>query len=337
MPARRIDFHAHCMPDAYRDAILASPIAPTARIPKWSYDAHVEMMERNAIALSVLALAPPGLYFGDAAVTKGAARRVNEAFAEIVARGRGRFRALAALPLPAADDACEEIAYALDVLGLDGVSLFASYAGQYLGRKSFDPVMAMLHERGALAFVHPNIHPANELIELAWPPFVIEYPFDTARAAVNLIFSGALDRYPDIRFVLAHGGGALPSLAYRISMVGSQQLAKPPYVEKFPLPFFTENAQATDPAFVMARVRRFWFECALSAGPTTLDAVRAIAEPGHILFGSDWPYAPEPILNDTIAQLDANPHLSAAERHGIAYDNAASLLGIGALAEVGAP
>ncbi len=322
-----LDVHGHCMPEAYRNAILDSPIGKTARIPRWELAEHIALLDRNDISVSVLSLAPPGIYFGDAAKTRAAARRCNEELAEIVRRGGRRFRALAVLPLPAVEDACAEVAYALDVLKLDGVSLFTSYDGEFLGQASFDPVMAELNARGAIAFMHPNIHPANQMIKLPWPAFVIEYPFDTTRAATNLIFSGALDRFPAIRFVLAHGGGTLPYLAYRLAMVGSQQLAHREFTDKFPLPFFTQNPEATDPAFLLARVRRFWFEIALSAGAGTIATIKTVADPDRILFGTDWPYAPETILTDTVAQLAANASLTPAERQAIASGNARKLFG----------
>jgi 6-methylsalicylate decarboxylase len=320
-----LDIHGHCMPDAYRNAILESPIGRTARIPSWSLDKHLEMIDRNGVAETVLSLAPPGIYFGDAAKTKVTARRCNEELADIVRRGGKRFRALGTLPLPSAEDACDELDYAMDVLKLDGVALFTSYDGQFLGQPSFDPLMAALDKRRALTFIHPNIHPANQMIHLPWPAFVIEYPFDTTRAATNLIFSGALDRYPAIRFVLAHGGGTLPYLAYRLAMVGSKQLAVSEYRERFPLPFFVDNPGATEPAFFLERVKRLFFEVALSAGEGTLATLKAVADPNRILFGTDWPYAPETIMADTLLQLDSNKSLTDADRSAIKYGNARRL------------
>ena len=110
-------------------------------------------------------------------------------------------------------------------------------------------------------------------------------------------------------------------------MVGSQQLAHREFTDKFPLPFFTENEAATDPAFLLARIRRFWFEVALSAGAGTIAAIKAVAHPDRILFGTDWPYAPETILTDTVAQLAANGSLTSAERRAIASGNAQKLFG----------
>jgi predicted TIM-barrel fold metal-dependent hydrolase len=326
MPQALFDIHGHCMPNAYRDAILESPLGKTARIPQWSFDKHLEMIDRHRVEVTVLSLAPPGIYFGDAAKTRITARRCNEELAEIVRRGGKRFCALATLPLPSVEDTCTELDYAFDVLKLDGVALLTNYDGQFLGQASFDPVMEALDKRRALAFIHPNIHPANQMIKLPWPAFVIEYPFDTTRAATNLIFSGALDRFPSIRFVLAHGGGTLPYLAYRLSMVGSKQLAETEYRERYPLPFFTQNPEATDPAFFLERLERFWFELALSAGEGTIATLKAVADPNRILFGTDWPYAPETIMNDTLLRLDGNASLTDADRNAIKFGNAEALL-----------
>lgn len=308
------------MPDAYRNAILDSPVGPTARIVDWSLDEHLKTKDRFGIETTVLSLAPPGLWFGDLARTKAAARACNEELADVVRRGGGRFRALATLPLPDPAATCEEIAYALDVLKLDGVAFFASYGGQYLGRAEFEPVLSALNQRRSVALIHPNIHPANKHIELDLPGFVMEYPFDTTRAAVNLILSGATERFPEIRYILAHAGGVLPYLAYRLALVGAHQLATPEFAERYPLPFFA-RPEATDPEFFLSHVRRFWFEIALSAGPATLAALKNFAAPDHILFGTDWPYAPDSILADTLTQMAANPTLDDADRRAIAFDN----------------
>ena len=90
----------------------------------------------------------------------------------------------------------------------DGVSLFASYGENFLGDPLFDPLLEALDERGAVVFVHPGLHPSSKGFALPWPAFMMEYLFDTTRAAVNLVFSGAIDRFPRIRFILPHAGGA---------------------------------------------------------------------------------------------------------------------------------
>ena len=90
---------------------------------------------------------------------------------------------------------------------------------------------------------------------------------------------------------------------------------------------FRTPPEASDPAFLLARVRRFWFEIALSAGAGTIATIKTVADPDRILFGTDWPYAPETILTDTVAQLAANASLTPAERQEIASGNAHKLFG----------
>ena len=111
-----------------------------------------------------------------------------------------------------------EIEHALGGLKHQGVCLFASYGGKFLGDAAFDPVMEALNARDAVVFVHPALHPSSRGLELPWPGFMMEYLFDTTRAAVNLVFGGAIERFPRIRFVLAHAGGLIPYFAWRLSV-----------------------------------------------------------------------------------------------------------------------
>src|SRR5260370_40915307 len=116
------------------------------------------------------------------------------------------------------DGARVEVAYALDVLGFDGVSLFASYGEKFLGDRELDPLFEMLDARGAVVFVHPGLHPSSKGLALPWPGFVMEYLFDTTRAVVNLIFSGAIARFPRVQFILPHPGGRGPYFAWPLSV-----------------------------------------------------------------------------------------------------------------------
>ncbi len=91
-------------------------------------------------------------------------------------------------------------------------------AGNSWAIQWFDPVLEALNDRDAVVFVHPALHPSSRTLELPWPGFMMEYVFDTTRAAVNLVFSGAIERFPRIRFVLAHAGGLMPYFAWRLSV-----------------------------------------------------------------------------------------------------------------------
>jgi hypothetical protein len=101
-----------------------------------------------------------------------------------------------------------EAAYALDVLRADGVVLLGGTDGIFLGDARFDEWMAELDRRKAIVFEHPNLHPTTSDIKTAMPGFMVEFLCDTTRAAGHLIFSGTLEKYRDIRFILSHAGGA---------------------------------------------------------------------------------------------------------------------------------
>ena len=175
-------------------------------------------MDRFEIETALTSLAQPGVQFCKPAAAKTLARRCNDYAAELNAKHGKRFGAFGTVSMWDVGDAVEEIGYALDTLKFSGVSLFASYDGKFLGDARFDPVMEALNARDGVVFVHPGAHPTNKLIDLPWPGFMMEYLFDTTRAVVNLMFGGALERYPRIRFILPHAGGLVPYFSWRLSV-----------------------------------------------------------------------------------------------------------------------
>ena len=326
MPAAdRIDVHFHTVPPAFRAAVEgASSLPVPVRVPPWSPEAALDLMDRKGIRTVIGSVSVPGVHFGDDAAARDLARRCNAYAAELIARWPDRFGAFAVLPLPDVDGAVAEIAHALDVLKLDGIGLFTSYGRDHLGHARFDPVLEALDQRGAVAFIHPTTHPACGELTLGLPPFLVEYPFDTTRAAINLILSGAVDRFPNVRFVLSHAGGALPYLSWRVANTTARLMTEPKQLERYPVPLLVEHRDDFTAEAFMTRLRRFWFDTANAAGPQVLDALRHVADPTRILFGSDWPYVPESLVDDTIDAL-AESVPEAAERAIIERANALAL------------
>ena len=216
---RRIDVHFHLIPPFYREAVYAAGRGPAiGKYPDWTPALALDVMDAHGIEVALTSLAQPGVGFGSAASAQALARRCNDYAAELVARWPTRFGAFGTVPMWSTQGALDEIAHSLDVLKFDGVSLFASYGENFLGDPGFDPLLAMLNERGAVVFVHPGLHPSSKGLALPWPAFMMEYLFDTTRAAVNLIFSGAIERFPRVRFILPHAGGLAPYFAWRLSV-----------------------------------------------------------------------------------------------------------------------
>jgi predicted TIM-barrel fold metal-dependent hydrolase len=309
--ARRIDVHFHSIPDFFRDAVSAAGRGPTVTtgFPRWTPEAAIELMDRRDIAVGLLSISQPGVHFGDDAKARALARRGNEYHAELAARWPGRLGSFAAVPLPDVQGACTEIEFALDELEADGVCLLASYGERFLGDAHFDPVLELLDARKTVVFVHPNYHPSSRGLKYDLPGWMAEFLFDTTRAALNLVFGGAQERFPNIRFILAHAGGTLPYIAWRQSMA----------------PFIDGRFAEHTPEAILERLGRFYYDTAISAGPATIAALRQIARPEHILFGSDWPYAPEAVTARSVESLCDNPHLDAAAQAAIARGNALAL------------
>jgi predicted TIM-barrel fold metal-dependent hydrolase len=310
-PPRRIDVHFHTIPSFYQEAVIAAGLGPTRRggYPPCSPEAALEMMDANGIEYAIASVSMPGVQFCEPAAAKTLARRLNEHAAEQKARWRGRFGGFAIVPMRNAADAIAEIDYALDVLKLEGVCLYANYDGVYLGDPSFDPILEALNAHAAVVYTHPTLHPSSRSVPLKYPGFMLEYPFDTTRMAAHLIYSGALDRFPKVKFILSHGGGALPYLQWRIASSPAIDSGLP----QWPRVQFAEY------------FRRFWYDNAIVGEPSATTALKSVAGADKVLFGTDWPFVPPSVIAQQVG-MHALPstHLDA-ERAAIDRGNALKL------------
>ncbi|MGA5729205.1 amidohydrolase family protein [Streptomyces seoulensis] len=307
----RIDTHHHIVPPHYRDWLLARGVtAGGLPIPRWDVDTDLAFMDSQGIQAAVLSVSTPGTYLGDAAEATTWARKVNDYAAGIVRGNPDRYGFFATLTLPDVDGALNEAARALDELGADGIVLLANQSGTYLGDAAFEPLMAELGRRGATVFIHPAELPGPLVPGI--PPYAADFLLDTTRAAMNLVLSGTTTRHPGIRFILSHGGGFLPYAAHRIALAlqAHQQVGGVKPV----MPHET----------ILAELRRFYFDTALSANPDTLPTLLAFADPARITFGSDFPYATPDMSAYFTRQLDAYP-LDDDQRAAIDRGNAEAL------------
>ncbi|MDQ2586730.1 amidohydrolase family protein [Saccharothrix yanglingensis] len=290
-----IDVHHHAYHGRLADALAArgvTQMAPGVPVPRWEPADTLRVMAEHDLAAVVLSVLVPdaALLLPDAA---DLVRRTNEWTAEVVRGNPDRFGLLATLPLPDPDAALAEVGYAFDVLGADGVVLPASLAdGALLGDPGLDPLLAELDRRDAVVFVHPNpgyrcsCTGAPDFAAVVPPPLV-DFVADTTRAVANLLFRGALRRFPRIRFVLAHGGGTIPFL------VGRLELAR------------TWVLPGQDGS-VGEELGRLYYETAQSSTAAALACVDAVAEPGHVLFGTDFPFMTGPVVGRTRSEVTAH-------------------------------
>ena len=309
----RIDVHHHITPPLYLEALAGLGITTLAKgmddlLPKWSLDSALSVMDENGIAISMTSITSPGIYFGDIAFTRELARRINEFCARLVSDYPQRFGSFAVLPLPDVDAALNELEYALDTLKLDGVGLLTNTAGRYLGDTKYNALYEELNRRKTVVYTHPEV-PAFDVPLFGLPPMTLEFVFDTTRMAANLIYSGTMERYPDIRFILSHAGGTVPFIATRI----------------FGTAMINHELQEKAPEGAISYLKRFYYDVAASATPFALPSLLALADPSHVLFGTDYPFMPEPTIGATIAGINSYEGLKGEYRAAVEEENALKL------------
>ncbi|MGW7618329.1 amidohydrolase family protein [Streptomyces antimycoticus] len=303
----RIDVHQHIVPPLWAETLAAHGLDSGGwAIPAWSPTSALAMMDQQGIATGVLSVTSPGIHLGSDAQARDLARAVNEYGAEVVRDHPGRFGHFASVPLPDVDAALTETAHALDTLGADGVVLMSNAHGRYLGDPDFEPLWAEIDRRGATVFVHPAQPPMPLLPGTPAP--LADYVFDTTRTALNLVLNGVMSRYPNMRVILSHGGGFLPYAAYRFSGLTSTVVDR------------ERNAED-----ILRDLKRFYFDTALSASPSALPALLAFAEPGHVLYGSDWPFAPQDAGTYYNHYLETYPDYAPGQAEAIDRGNAEAL------------
>jgi predicted TIM-barrel fold metal-dependent hydrolase len=307
---RRIDVHQHYLAKHYLDAVGMDRITANSTVrslPEWSVAGSLELMDKVGIDSAILSVSDPGIELETDERTARLARECNEGQARVVSDRPTRFGFFAALPLPNVADTLREIAYCLDDLHADGVGMLSNYRGAYVGDPAFWPVFEELDRRRAILFVHPT-RPSGTSGIPGMAPAILEFPFDTTRAIVSLLYYGTAARFPNVRVIWTHGGGAMPYMAGRTAVVSARD-------PKF---------QQSGPGRLVPALQNFYYDLTQSASRPTFAALRSLVPYEKLLYGSDRPFAAENqvrLAMDDFAGLD----LTDAERSAITRDNAVAL------------
>lgn len=312
MSRRRIDVHAHFVPEVYGEALLAAGITQPDGIkatPEWSEELHLATMDRLDVETAIISISTPGVHFGDDAAAAELARVVNEEASAVRRRHPGRFGFFASLPLPDVAAAVAETRYALDELHADGVVMQTNSGGVYLGDERLEPLYAEIERRGPVLFLHPTTAHRGEHLGLGYPRPMLEFMFDTTRSVTNMILSGVLERHPDLQVIVPHAGAALPVLANRVELL---------------LPLLTPPGASTPPS-VRDALRRLHFDLAGAPVDELLTALLAVADPTRLHYGSDFPFTPADACVKLAERLDAAAALSDELRPAVDRANATAL------------
>ncbi|KAJ5648978.1 uncharacterized protein N7484_002701 [Penicillium longicatenatum] len=300
----RIDVHSHAIPSIWTQAMISEGFTVEngtlyndgAPVPEWSLESHISAMDSLGVNYSTISITAPGVSFiKEAGKAQSLARRINLQLHEYTQSYPTRLGALCLLPLPH---------FCLDTLKFVGVGLYTNAHGLYLGDSALDPVFSALNARNASVFVHPA-SPTCTSVALGHPMPMTEYPFDTVRAMENLLLTGQRARYPDLKIIFSHGGGAIPYLASRIAGVASLSYAGGVA--------FTET---------MSQLAGYYFDLASATSVIQLTALKSLVGAKQLVTGIDYPYVPLAQAEPGLAGIQKNGNFTNAEMGRIKYQNA---------------
>src|SRR5215469_14029320 len=289
---RQIDFHNHYYPPKYLEALerghSAVRISHDDEGNPWLHypgdyniavrghcdiDFREQVLRDAGVDTQIITLTTPGTHVETPATAARLATLVNDCFAQVVAEKRGRFAALATLPLNDPAASVQELRRAMEQLNFRGAMVFSNINGVALWDQRFWKLYELADELGAVFHIHPTNPVGVEAMLDYWLMPLVGFLFDTTLAAAGLVFSGVTERFPRMRWVLGHLGGAIPYLAERLDRGYEafkecrKNISKPP----------------------SHHLKQFYFDT-VNFDPRAIELAVKFAGADHILAGSDYPH-----------------------------------------------
>lgn len=323
-----IDFHNHFYPPEYVKALETNPgnIKVTyddAGNPLLHYPGdynilvpghrdigfRARVLEEEGIDKQILTFTTPGSHIEPPGRAVELARMVNDSFARIVHERPDRFAALATLPLNDPAASVKELKRAFEELGFRGVMVFSNINGTALSDEQFRPLYEQADALKAVFYIHPSFPVGVEAMTDYWLMPLVGFTFDTTLAASKLVFSGVVEKFPNITWVLGHLGGAIPFLAERLDRgyYAFEECRK--NISRLPSEYLKE----------------FYYDT-VNFDINALQLAIAFAGADHLVAGSDYPHQIGSLrkMVESINRLPVSP----GEKAGIYGANAAGLLGL---------
>lgn len=272
-------------------------------------DAKVAWMDRNTIDVAVLSVGPP-IFFYWLSPEAGleAARLANDGIAQMVGMHPSRLRGMAHLPMQDPDAAITELERVVKEHGFKAVELGTSIEGVPLADARFRKVLKTIEQLGCFVFAHPYKCLAEGGMAEYYLRNFIGFPLDTTLMVAHLMFSGAMDELPELRILLAHGGGFMP---YQIGRFRhGYQVRDEPKVNR-----------PTPPRELF---RRFYFD-SLTHDPLAARYLIDQVGADRVVIGTDHPFDMMPL--DVPAAVDGIPGLTPEQKAWLCERTAKSLLG----------
>jgi aminocarboxymuconate-semialdehyde decarboxylase len=236
--------------------------------------ARLDAMDAAGVDVAVLSLSTPNVFFLGADGQPALARRMNDAYAQAAADHPDRIKAFASIPMDHPDAALAELHRALGELRMNGVVLLSNLGGRTLTDARYRPFFAEADRMGLCVFLHPMIPATGQeaLREYVLGP-IVAFPFDTTLAVARMCYAGMFREYPNIRWIVAHAGGAIPWLMERIDS-GYRD--------------FAENREHLD-ELPSTYLKRLYYDT-VTFSPHNLTMLRDLVGTDHMVMGSDFPH-----------------------------------------------
>jgi aminocarboxymuconate-semialdehyde decarboxylase len=325
---KRIDLHSHVIPETiikamreqpsvYNTQIVGEGDALVFRRGKVSFDlipefysaeAKLESMDRKGLTMSVISPGPQSFFYNlkDADLAWSTARLVNDGVAEMARHKPDRLRGMATLPMQHPDAAIAELERVVKEHGFKAVEIGTAIGDEELADPKFRSVLRRIQELKVVIFAHPNTQGSGGRLDCYYLTNLIGNPLDTTVMVGKLMFSGALDELPDLKMLLAHGGGFLP---YQIGRFEHGHKVRP------------DTAAAT-PTRPLDMFRRFYFD-ALTHDPLAIRHLIDRVGSDRVVIGTDSPF--DMGEEQPVERLDAVPRLTDKEREDVCYRSAMRL------------
>lgn len=323
-----IDVHAHYTPRTYTEFVARLAVRPPMGADGRPYNqrqpsdrpqprtddpdqiaGRISLMDEAGVQMQVLSHAVASPYAPKEEDAVEAARLCNDSYTDLVRKHPDRFAAFCALPLPHVDASLRELERGLDELGMAGVTMTCSALDESAADEKFDPIYEEMNRRGVAIFYHPS---GNAICS----PLLTEYrlnfaagaPMEDTQIVAHLIARQMPLRYPNIKYIVPHFGGATPVLLRRFD-------------NEMPYPELPEAPSET--------ARRLYYDTVGHGSIAALTAAWEAFGPNQLVAGSDYPVllAFEP-YNETFDWIRRSS-LPAEDIDKILNQNAGRILGIG--------
>jgi aminocarboxymuconate-semialdehyde decarboxylase len=269
----------------------------------FDYDLRIQAMDAAGVDIAIVTLTSPNVYWGDAKVSLQAAKLVNDDMAARQKQYPQRIRFMCSLPWQHPKLAVKELKRACEELGAVGVMVLANIDGASLTDKKFAPIWKEIDKRALPVLVHPTAPPGTAELDVMRYNLIasVGFMFDTSLAVSRMIFDGFFDRYPDLKLIASHGGGALPYIAGRLDICFDNMPACRERISNKPSSY----------------LKKIYYDSVVFQ-QSSLQLALEVGGQSQVLYGSDYPHNIGD-MKGCLARVDA---LAPAQRDAVRGGNA---------------